>query len=262
MIGETYNMRIRFRSATSPTEFRFRVTLDFLKEIIVNPYLDGHHILLDGRIINPQDISQINIKAINPPLSNPNIMQRVLDRIWYSRPPTAFEGEGIDVTEDFIYGPPGSGISQHTPSTLSEIPLTDLFDALISDQQIRLASRKLFIDKHYTSAVEKAFVCVNNAVKDQSGRTATDGADLMRTVFSANSPILKLNAFQTRTEKDEQQGYMDIFAGCMTGIRNPRAHEHNLADKPEVALELITLANHLMRMLNAATKTKPEAPIL
>ena len=54
--------------------------------------------------------------------------------------------------------------------------------------------------------------------------------------------------------KDEQRGYMDIFAGSMTGIRNPRAHEHDLADEPEVALELLVLANHLMRKLDAATR--------
>ena len=42
---------------------------------------------------------------------------------------------------------------------------------------------------------------------------------------------------------------MDIFAGVMAGIRNPRAHEHELEDEPEVALELIILANHLMRKL-------------
>ena len=47
---------------------------------------------------------------------------------------------------------------------------------------------------------------------------------------------------------------MDIFAGSMTGIRNPRAHEHDLVDEPEVALELLALANHLMRKLDAATK--------
>ena len=51
---------------------------------------------------------------------------------------------------------------------------------------------------------------------------------------------------------------MKIFAGSMTGIRNPRAHQHDLMDDPEVALELLGLANHLMRKLDAATKNEPE----
>ena len=53
---------------------------------------------------------------------------------------------------------------------------------------------------------------------------------------------------------------MDLFAGSMTGVRNPRAHEYKLTDEPEVALELLILANHLMRKLQAATKSQPEAP--
>ena len=61
--------------------------------------------------------------------------------------------------------------------------------------------------------------------------------------------MLRINDLGSSSKKDEQRGYMDIFAGVMAGIRNPRAHEHELEDEPEVALELIILANHLMRKL-------------
>ena len=82
----------------------------------------------------------------------------------------------------------------------------------------------------------------------------------MRSAFSANSPVLYLNAFRSQSERDEQQGYMDIFAGSMTGIRNPRAHDYQLADDPRIALELLVLANHLMRKLNASVKSEPQTP--
>ena len=130
----------------------------------------------------------------------------------------------------------------------------DCFDELVSNDLIRQVSSALFRDRHYARAVEEAFKCLNNAVKDKSGRADSDGAGLMKTVFSANSPILKFNSLQTQSEQDEQLGYMEIFAGSMTGIRNPRAHEHNLADDPGVALELLILANHLMRKLENAAK--------
>ena len=130
----------------------------------------------------------------------------------------------------------------------------DCFDELVTSDQIRRVSGTLFKDKHFARAVEEAFKCLNNAVKERSGSTDADGAGLMKTVFSANSPVLKLNSFQTRSEKDEQLGYMEIFSGSMTGIRNPRAHEHSLVDDSDVALELLVLANHLMRKIDNATE--------
>ena len=95
-----------------------------------------------------------------------------------------------------------------------------LFDQMITHPGLRQVSRKLFSDGYYALAVERAYVYLNNMVQARAGLTTKDGADLMRAAFSANSPVLKLNAFQTESEKAEQRGYMDLFAGSMTGIRN------------------------------------------
>ena len=134
----------------------------------------------------------------------------------------------------------------------------DRFAELVTDVQIQEVSGPLFRDHHYARSVEEAFKLLNNAVKEKSGIIQQDGAALMRSAFSVRSPVLRLNAFGSASDRDEQQGYMDIFAGSMTGIRNPRAHDHQLADNPDVALELLVLANHLMRKMDAATKNEPE----
>ena len=131
--------------------------------------------------------------------------------------------------------------------------LQQLFDELITSDSLKQSSAALFSDGYYTRAVEEAFKCLNNAVKDKSGRADRDGATLMQAVFSVHSPLLRLNPLQSQSDRDEQVGYMEIFAGAMTGIRNPRAHEHSLVDAPEVALELLVLANHLMRKLDDST---------
>ena len=143
----------------------------------------------------------------------------------------------------------GSYLSWH--DTTEEL---GLFDSLVTERALRHTSRKLFADGHYAIAVEKAFVCLDNMVKAKSGLTAKDGADLMRAAFSANSPRLYLNSFQSESDRNEQRGYMDLYAGAMTGVRNPRAHEHDMEDDPQMALELLVLANHLIRRLNSATK--------
>ena len=138
----------------------------------------------------------------------------------------------------------------------TQSPLT-FFEELVSDSRIRGVSGSLFRDRYFARAVEEAFKLLNNAVREKSGLAEKDGSALMRDAFSANSPTLRLNDFETTSEKDEQRGYMDIFAGSMTGIRNPRAHDHNLVDESEVALELLVLANHLMRKLDESTKVGP-----
>lgn len=132
----------------------------------------------------------------------------------------------------------------------SPVP-TNLFDVLVTNQSLRQASASLFRDGHYARAVEEAFKCLNSTVRQKSKLADRDGADLMRTALSPNGPILKLNAGSSQSEANEQRGYMDIYAGAMIGIRNPRAHDHELTDEPEAALEMIVLANHLMRKLDS-----------
>jgi len=130
-----------------------------------------------------------------------------------------------------------------------------LFDKVITEPPLVETTRSLFVDGYYALAVEEAFKCVNNIVKRKSG-VADDGAGLMRNAFSVNRPVLRLNACKTQSEKNQQQGYMDIFAGCMVGIRNPRAHEHRYLDEAHVAIEMLAWANHLIRMVDKAKRVR------
>ena len=78
-----------------------------------------------------------------------------------------------------------------------------LFDFLVTDERLRHTCRKLFADGHYAIAVERAFICLANMVRAKSGLATQDGADLMRTAFSAKSPIL-LNSFLSKSDRNEQ----------------------------------------------------------
>ncbi len=126
------------------------------------------------------------------------------------------------------------------------------FDQIVDDDELRLTSRELFLDGYYALAVEEAYKCLNNIVKDLTGLSELDGVPLMQRAFSPKNPVLKLNDLRTQSENDQQRGYMDMFGAVMTGIRNPRAHEHRYLDDPETALELLGLANHLVRIARSA----------
>jgi len=134
-----------------------------------------------------------------------------------------------------------------------KIPLRHLSERLIISPDIANACLKLYKDGHTSLAVETAFKVINNHVKSMAGLPTLDGMNLMQSAFSINNPKIKLNRLKTTSEKDEQLGYMNIFGGSMTGIRNPRAHEHNYLDSERQAFELLILADHLMQKLNSST---------
>src|SRR6185437_15783148 len=82
------------------------------------------------------------------------------------------------------------------------------------------------------------------------------GVKLMRTAFAPDTgPLTDMN-----TEASERQGRMDLFAGAIGSYKNPHSHRDVNLDDPYEALEIIFLANHLLRIVDAranARRTKP-----
>ena len=78
-----------------------------------------------------------------------------------------------------------------------------------------------------------------------------DGADLMNNLFSANKPLLMFEDNGTETGRNVQLGYMQILAGSMTGIRNPKAHENQNVTK-DSAYKRLMLASLLMDKIDEA----------
>ena len=130
----------------------------------------------------------------------------------------------------------------------------EVYDEMITNKNLRRKTERLFKDGHHARAVEEAYKLLDNVVKKKVNEpnTSLSGSGLMQKVFSLNKPILKLNSGSTASEQDEQNGYMQIFAGCMTGIRNPRAHDSDWEDTEERALQLIVFANHLIERAQLA----------
>ena len=80
-----------------------------------------------------------------------------------------------------------------------------------------------FRNRQYTDAVQAALKVVAQIVRTRSG-LSEDGSSLMQHAFSEKNPRLQFQDENPHIQKDMQIGYMQIFAGTMTGIRNPKAH--------------------------------------
>ncbi len=133
-----------------------------------------------------------------------------------------------------------------TDVDLSPTP-TDWFWELVHPRICALARPRYDVG-FFGDAVEASFKEVNDTVKrihkETTGNEA-DGAGLMTSAFSPANPSIQLNQQDTESERNIQQGYMQIFAGSMVGIRNPKAHA-NLNPDSRKALHLIGLASLLM----------------
>jgi uncharacterized protein (TIGR02391 family) len=109
-----------------------------------------------------------------------------------------------------------------SPASKTPEKLMILFDALIIDPNIQKASRALFRDQYYSQAIFEAYKTVEFMVKEKSEVRGLVGYKLMAKVFDVEKPLLSLNETKTDGDRDEQIGFMHIFMGVMTGIRNPK----------------------------------------
>jgi len=124
------------------------------------------------------------------------------------------------------------------------------YEGLELHPEIARAASKLYRDAHYANAVEAAVKALNGLVRLRSG-LEQDGTTLMERAFSPSNPILKFNHLQDQSDKDEQKGFMQMFSGAVSGLRNPRAHGF-IKDDPERALEFIAFVSLLAKLLDGA----------
>ncbi len=112
--------------------------------------------------------------------------------------------------------------------------------------------RRLYDDGYYAESAFEAFKYVEQEVKRAAGRRAGSGFGLMMDVFNETAPTLQLNAGVSESEVDEQKGYRHMFAGAQSGIRNPRGHDTDVTDSPDLCLDHLAVASVLLRKLDDA----------
>jgi len=107
--------------------------------------------------------------------------------------------------------------------------------------------KPLFIRGEYETAIFQSFKEVEVRVR-QAGGFPSDayGVDLMRKAFDKDSGPL---ADMTRLPA-EREATAHLFAGAIGLYKNPSSHRDVNFDNPDEAVELILLANHLLRLVD------------
>lgn len=124
---------------------------------------------------------------------------------------------------------------------------------------IQKSSKKLYEDGHFANAAEDAYIEINARVKDlfsivKPGCKIPDGDAAMTTVFSSNSPLVEFCDRSTDTGFNKQKGYMQMLAGAMSALRNPKAHSNTEQLTAEESYRRLATASMLMYAIDDAIK--------
>ena len=112
------------------------------------------------------------------------------------------------------------------------------------------------LDNNYFHAVFEANKGLFDRIRELSLHNE-DGNKLIEYVFSSN-PVLIINNYQSKSEKEEHAGFCNILKGLCGMFRNPEAHEPKISwtVSEQDALEILSMVSYCHRRLDNFQKIR------